>query len=289
MKRLIVVLLVVALLMIMGTGVSTAHEGGPHVRIAHLAPSAPAVDIYVNNTLAAGSVKFKDVTDYLPVEGSEFVFTIVPAGGKLDTDALKNPLNATFKDGDTGYYTVAAVGDPEAGTFELILLPSDGPQDAKVMPAATPAAMEKASATVGNIEISGAWARATAVGSMGHGGMDKTPEAGHGGMAMDKVSAAYMLIANRGDKPDRLVKVECPLAMMAELHETKVVNDIAQMTPLTNGVEIPAGGSAELKPGGMHVMLMNLKQDFVSGMHVGLILTFESGTVVEIDVPVMQP
>ncbi len=106
----------------------SAHEGGPHVRVAHLAAGAPAVDVYVEGKLVFDGVKFKDVTDYAALEGEEFKVVIVPAGGKLTDSVTKSPISLTFKEGDNGFYTLAAIGSLKDGPFEVVMLPLDGPK-----------------------------------------------------------------------------------------------------------------------------------------------------------------
>ena len=88
----------------------------------------------------------------------------------------------------------------------------------------------------------------------------------------------YMMLMNEGGSADKLVSVETDVAEVAELHETKMENDVMKMSPIEGGIEVPAGGSAELKPGGMHVMLINLKKELVPGETVELTLNFEKSS-----------
>jgi hypothetical protein len=108
---------------------ASAHEGGPHLRFAHLAPDAPAVDVYINDELTFDGLKYKDVTDYKGVEGHEFMVVVVPAGGKLSDSVTKDPIPLKFEEGDGGFYTVAAVGSLKDATFDVLLLPHDGPKE----------------------------------------------------------------------------------------------------------------------------------------------------------------
>ncbi|GAB4552386.1 MAG: hypothetical protein OHK0023_20350 [Anaerolineae bacterium] len=271
----------------------SAHEGGPHVRVAHLSPTSPAVDVYINGKLSVEELKYPDVTKYLGLEGYEFSVIVVPHGGIPSKDSVTEaPIMLKFAEGDGGYYTVAAVGSLSDKTFAVIMLPADGPAD-QAMGAMT----EKGKAEAGNLSISEAFARPTAAEDMdhaGHGGMEATAEAtkeAMGGMSHGAkgVSAAYMTITNKGDKADRLVKVEASVAGLVEIHETVIQNDIAQMQALPNGIEVPALGSVELKPGGYHIMLMDLKEDLVVGQTISIKLTFESGVTIELNVPVLMP
>jgi len=58
-----------------------------------------------------------------------------------------------------------------------------------------------------------------------------------------------------------------------------------RMRPI-DGVEIPAGGSVELKPGGLHIMLLDVQRDLEPGQTVTLKLDFESGRSLVVDAPV---
>src|SRR3546814_11454455 len=61
-----------------------------------------------------------------------------------------------------------------------------------------------------------------------------------------------------------------------------------RMRPV-DGVPLPAGGMAELQPGGYHVMLIGLKHALKQGEHFPLTLTFEKAGTVTIEVPVLSP
>lgn len=101
------------------------------------------------------------------------------------------------------------------------------------------------------------------------------------------VSAAYMTIANTG-AADKLMSASIPdYSMMVEVHQTKMdASGMMQMAPVQGGLDVPANGSVELKPGGYHVMIMNLKQDLVAGKTIKVTLKFQSGKEMTLDVPV---
>ena len=99
--------------------------------------------------------------------------------------------------------------------------------------------------------------------------------------------AVYMRLMNEGDTDDRLVSVETDVAEAAELHETRMENDIMKMSPL-DAVAVPAGGSATLEPGGMHVMLIGLKKELATGDAFELRLNFEQSGSQTIEVEVTQ-
>ncbi len=97
--------------------------------------------------------------------------------------------------------------------------------------------------------------------------------------AEGKVSAAYFFIENRGSEGDKLTGAESPVAGMTMIHETVNENGVLKMRH-SAGIEVPAGGMAELKPGGGHVMLMGLKQKLEEGQTIPLTLTFaKAGTI----------
>jgi copper(I)-binding protein len=101
------------------------------------------------------------------------------------------------------------------------------------------------------------------------------------------VSAAYMTLANTG-AADKLVSASVPdYSMMVEVHQTKMdASGMMQMMPVVGGLDVPANGSVELKPGGYHVMIMGLKQDMVAGKTIKVTLKFQSGKELTLDVPV---
>ncbi|MEM8937277.1 MAG: copper chaperone PCu(A)C [Pseudomonadota bacterium] len=89
-------------------------------------------------------------------------------------------------------------------------------------------------------------------------------------------SAAYFEICNGGDSADALVGASFAGAAATEIHETVTDADgVMSMAPVAR-VELPAGGSATLKPGGAHVMLMGLTEDMAAEDTVELTLTFEN-------------
>jgi len=75
------------------------------VRVAHLSPDAPAVDVYVNGTKALSNVPFKDVSSYLPVPAGSTSFRVTPANA-----ASPVVIDATVTLNAGGNYTVAATG-----------------------------------------------------------------------------------------------------------------------------------------------------------------------------------
>jgi copper(I)-binding protein len=93
-----------------------------------------------------------------------------------------------------------------------------------------------------------------------------------GTVAQQKATGAFMkLTAADGS---RLVEAKSPVAAVVEIHEMTMVDNVMKMRAVP-GVELPAGKAVELKPGGYHVMLMDLKQQLKSGDTVPITLVFE--------------
>jgi len=118
-------------------------------------------------------------------------------------------------------------------------------------------------ATVGDLEIYDAWVRTTT----------------------NDVSAAYFRVENGGDA-DTLVRVTSGISSMVQLHEMVTEGASSKMQEKPGGFPVPADGTLELKPGGFHVMLMNLAEPLKEGDTVELELTFEKAGTVKLTAPV---
>lgn len=90
-----------------------------------------------------------------------------------------------------------------------------------------------------------------------------------------KASGAFMKITAK--EGVRLVAVSTPAAAVAEVHEMKMDGDIMTMRALPGGLDLPAGKTVELKPGGYHLMLMDLKAALPRGSSIALTLVFRDG------------
>lgn len=93
-----------------------------------------------------------------------------------------------------------------------------------------------------------------------------------GTIAQQTASGAFMQI--KSPKGGKLVGVSSPIAGMVELHSMSIEGNMMRMQPIAS-VDLPAGRAVELKPGGMHVMLMGLKGPLKAGDSVPLTLTIE--------------
>ena len=116
------------------------------------------------------------------------------------------------------------------------------------------------------IKVDGAWVRATVQGQKGTG--------------------AFMNITAKDGT--RLVGVSSPAAGVAEVHEMKMENDVMKMRALA-GLDLPAGQTVQLKPGGYHVMLMDLKAPLMKDSTVPVTLRFKDAKGVESKLDLVLP
>jgi len=93
-----------------------------------------------------------------------------------------------------------------------------------------------------------------------------------GTVAQQKASGAFMQITS--PQGGKLLEVSSPVAGVAEIHEMAMQGDMMRMRAVP-ALELPAGKAVELKPGGYHVMLMDLKQQLKPGDSVPLTLVVE--------------
>lgn len=103
--------------------------------------------------------------------------------------------------------------------------------------------------------------------------------------AQVKVGAAFGQLVNNGTEGDRLIAVSSPVCGHAEIHDMVMDGDVMRMRAL-DGVDIPAGGTLELAPGGKHIMLMELKDKLVVGEKIEVTFTFEHAGARTVSVPV---
>jgi len=103
-----------------------------------------------------------------------------------------------------------------------------------------------------------------------------------------KAGAAFLTL-NVSTGTDKLVSASSPVADKAELHTHLMENGIARMRPVDGGIDVVAGTPTELKPGGLHIMLIGLKAPLTQGESFPLSLTFEKAGTVTVTVPVQGP
>ena len=136
------------------------------------------------------------------------------------------------------------------------------------------------------IEISDAWAR-SAKSMMAHGNQSGDMKNSEKPM-MGANGAAYMIIKNTGDMADKLLRAESQVSEVVELHISEMNDGVMKMRQVEY-IEAPAGGQAELKPGGLHIMLIGLKQDLVEGESIDITLYFEEAGKVRVSAEVRAP
>ena len=100
-------------------------------------------------------------------------------------------------------------------------------------------------------------------------------------------AAGYLVIENRGGEPVELVAVATEAAEQTEIHVMEYKNDRMTMRRVA-GLQVPAGGEVALKPGGAHLMLLELRQPLRDGDEVELVLCFGDGTERRTQVPVRK-
>jgi copper(I)-binding protein len=106
-------------------------------------------------------------------------------------------------------------------------------------------------------------------------------------MQGQSASAAYMRLTAR--EPLTLVGASSPAAGMVELHEMKLEGDVMRMHPVAGGLPLAPGQAVELKPGGYHFMLMDLKAQFKPDLQVPLTLRFRDAKGAERTLTVSLP
>lgn len=117
-----------------------------------------------------------------------------------------------------------------------------------------------------NVNVSNAWVRTTIPGQQSTG--------------------AFMSL--RAPTAMKLVAVSTPAAGIVEVHEMKMDGDIMRMREILQ-LELPAGKTVDLQPGGLHVMLMDLKQPFAKDTRVPFTLTFKDAKGVDSQLNVSLP
>jgi copper(I)-binding protein len=100
-----------------------------------------------------------------------------------------------------------------------------------------------------------------------------------------QIGVGFMQLRNAGAAAERVVGVSSPVAGRVEMHVTTRDGDVMKMRQVES-LEIPAGGAVALKPGGAHLMLMDLKHPLKEGDRVALTLKLEKGGDVRVELPV---
>jgi copper(I)-binding protein len=119
-------------------------------------------------------------------------------------------------------------------------------------------------AKVGSVQIENAYTRATVPGQ--------------------QVAGGFMKIENKG-AADQLISASSPVSGEVQLHEMAMDGNVMKMRQVKE-VAVPAGATVELKPGGLHLMFMNIKAPLVGGETVPVKLKFAKAGEVEVKFPV---
>lgn len=121
----------------------------------------------------------------------------------------------------------------------------------------------------GDIEVHNAWVRPTAQGQN---------------------AGVYFTIHNHSTNDDELTGATATVADVVEIHESKMENDVMQMNMLPS-LPIAADEEINFEPGGLHIMLINIKEELVLGDHIGIILHFKNheDIVVEVHIDDSMP
>ena len=101
-------------------------------------------------------------------------------------------------------------------------------------------------------------------------------------------TGAFMVIRNNGDKDVKVLKADNPVSRVTELHTHLNEGGVMKMRPVA-AIEVKAKGEAVLKPGGLHVMLIDLKTPMKEGDVVPITLTLDDGSTKQVDAKVIRP
>lgn len=186
----------------------------------------------------------------------EFVFASFVARELTPDTTIHFPVLQTCEKGELAWTEVPAAGQSShdlkfpAASLNLVAAPQQvGATSSSGKPA-------------GPISVEAPWTRATP------GGVD--------------LAAGYGKITNTGKEPDRLTGGTFERAKKVEVHTMSNDGGVMKMRHLAEGVEIPAGQTVELKPGGLHLMLMGLSSGLKAGETLKGTLMFEKAGAVDV-------
>lgn len=122
--------------------------------------------------------------------------------------------------------------------------------------------------TVGDLVIKDPYARATA--------------------PMAPVAGGFMSITNNGKQADKLVGGKVGFSQLVEVHQMSMTDGVMKMSQVEGGLEIPAGETVELKPGGYHLMFIGLMEQLKPEEQRKGTVIFENAGEVEIEYQVVD-
>jgi copper(I)-binding protein len=120
---------------------------------------------------------------------------------------------------------------------------------------------------VGSMHIGSPWTRATPKGASS--------------------GAGYFTVTNNGTAPDRLSCTSSDDAGGCQIHSMTMDNGVMKMRPVEGGLEIKPGETVTLKPGGHHLMFVDLKHPLEQGKAVEATLQFEKAGTIKVEFPVL--
>ncbi|WP_375461741.1 copper chaperone PCu(A)C [uncultured Enterovirga sp.] len=220
-------------------------------------PYARAYPYLHGATIAEGVKEITWTGSSLPADQfDEFIFSVRLTDGFAPGQSVYFPVEQVCASGSHRWVEIPAAGQ------DAHALAKPAPF-VRVMAAATATAAEPAPVTkVGTLVVERPWMRATPGGA--------------------KVAGGYVRITNTGTQSDRLVAASVPLAGRGEIHEMLTEAGIMKMRPVEGGLEIKPGQSVELRPGGYHLMFMDLTAGVKEGERVRGTLVFEKAGPVEV-------
>lgn len=115
------------------------------------------------------------------------------------------------------------------------------------------------------VKVEEAWARPTVAGQSGGGGFVKI---------------------TGGSAPDKLVAASAGISKTVELHKMEMDGNVMRMRPVDGGIDVPAGGVVQLKPGGLHIMFIGLNKTLKNGDSFPVTLKFEKAGEVKVQMKV---
>lgn len=216
-----------------------------------------------------------DVMQMRPVEGGFVVapqdfLTLAPGGLHIMLIGLKQQLVAGEMLDLTLEFEHAGAVDVHVPIRDMAAMDGAMMQPAADMTVEPSSAMATDWGACAGMHVLGAWARPA-------------------GAAMPN-SAAYALLLNLTDTDEVLLSAEATVSDAVELHEMVMGDgDVMQMRPVEDGIPVPAGAAVELRPGGLHVMLIGLKGELAVGTTMDLALTFAESEPLTLTLPIHEP
>ena len=100
--------------------------------------------------------------------------------------------------------------------------------------------------------------------------------------------AAGYFTVHGGPTTDRLMEVSSPMVIRIEMHDSMIKGGMSTMKPIDGGVEIPAGGTVEFKPGGRHLMMFYINPGMLPPRTLQMNFSFASGERIMVDAKILR-